>query len=101
MKHFLLIFVLAVFWWLGGFVAGAGISTFFDVQWTLQCAVLNVIAGMIMLLLITRDEAARQIFYEGPTRNNPGLVIIALLWILPFSLMVAGVIWWLMGQWFK
>lgn len=101
MKNVLLILALATLWWLGGWVAGAGLSAFFGVTWALQCASLNVVAGLLMLLWITRDKEAQRIFYEGPEGNEPGMPVIAFLWVLPLSLMFAGVIWWLMGQFLK
>ncbi|MEM7127930.1 MAG: hypothetical protein AAF702_16470 [Chloroflexota bacterium] len=54
-----------------------------------------------MLLLITRNEQARRLFYEGAKEDEPGSLILAILWTLPFSLMVAGLIWWLMAQFLK
>lgn len=101
MKNILLITALAALWWLGGFLAGAGLSAYFDGNWTIPCASLNLTTGMIMLLLVTRNERARRLFYVGPKEDEPGSLIIAVLWILPFSLMVAGIIWWLMAQFFE
>jgi hypothetical protein len=101
MKSTLLVLILAVLWWLGGMFAGIGISAFFGVDWVIFCGSLNMMAGMFMLLWITRSEHARRLFYEGPKGDEPGNPIIALLWIMPFSLLLAGIIWWLMAQFFQ
>jgi len=47
MKNVLLILALATLWWVGGWIAGAGLSAFFDVAWAIQCASLNVVAGWL------------------------------------------------------
>jgi hypothetical protein len=71
-KNLLLILALAILWWIGGMFAGAGLSAYFDLDWTIQCAALNVIVGMLMLLLVTHNETARRIFYEGPRGDDRG-----------------------------
>jgi len=101
MKNIFLIFSLAILWALGGLAAGAGFSAFLDLQWTIPCGAINVIAGMVMLLLVTRNEQARRLFYEGPKEDESGILVLALLWALPFTLMFAGLIWWLMAQFLK
>jgi|GEM_PF-1653048 len=101
MKNIFLIFSLAILWALGGLAAGAGFSAFLDLQGTIPCGAINVIAGMVMLLLVTRNEQARRLFYEGPKEDESGILVLALLWALPFTLMFAGLIWWLMAQFLK
>ena len=86
MKNLRLIFALALFWGLSGLLVGLGIRAFLDGEWMIQCMALNIIAGMLMLLFITRDEGARKAFYEGVAGDNPRLGL-ALLWALPFSLL--------------
>jgi len=100
MKNLLLIFALALFWGLSGLLVGLGIRAFLDGEWMIQCMALNIIAGMLMLLFITRDEGARKAFYEGVAGDNPRLGL-ALLWALPFSLLCLGLIWWLLAHFLK
>ena len=100
-KHLLFVLGLAILWGLGGFIMGVSIDELFGVPWTVPCTALNVIAGMVMLLLVTRNEHARRLFYEGRKDEQPGMVLIGLLWTFPFSLIVVGLIWWLLAQLLK
>jgi hypothetical protein len=101
MKNSLLVIGLAALWVLGGLGIGLALQAFFDGQWLVPCASLNLIAGMLLLLLITRNEPARRIFYEGPRENEPGLPVIGILWAAPLVLLLVGLIWWLMAQLLK
>ena len=92
---------LAALWALGGLGFGLAMQAFFNGQWLLPCASLNLITGMVLLLLITRNEQARRIFYEGPRENEPGLPVIGLLWVIPVTLLLVGLIWWLVAQLLK
>lgn len=98
MKNSLLVIGLAILWALGGLGFGLAMQAFFSGQWAVPCASLNLIAGMVLLLLVTRSEQARRIFYEGPRENEPGLPIIGLLWVVPLALLLVGLIWWLVAQ---
>lgn len=98
MKNILLVTALAVLWGIGGALVGQGISALFDVSWVIPCTSFNVIAGMIMLLLVTSNDTARRIFYEGPRDDDPGIIGIGLLWLLPMVAVFIGLIWWLLAQ---
>ena len=74
MKNIFLIFALATLWALGGLAAGAGFSAFLDLQWAIPCSAFNVIARMTMLLLVTRNEHARRLFYEGSKDDDEPVV---------------------------
>jgi hypothetical protein len=39
-----------------------------------------------------------QNFYDGPEEYRPGFLLIGLLWAFPFTLLLLGVIWWLLAQ---
>lgn len=54
-----------------------------------------------MLLLVTRNDRARRMFYEGPKENELGSPLVGLLWALPFMLMIIAAIWWLLAQLLK
>lgn len=101
MKNALLVLALAILWAISGFVIGAAIQVLVGGQWTLPCASLNLIAGMVMLLLITHDERARRIFYEGPQGDEAGLPAIGFLWVIPLVLLLVGLVWWLIAQMLK
>jgi hypothetical protein len=98
MKDMLLILTLAALWAVGGFVMGVSIEALFGGQVVVTCTALNLITGMLMLLLVTRHERARRLFYEGPKENELGLPFIGLLWAIPFTLLFVGLIWWLLAQ---
>jgi hypothetical protein len=100
MKQYLLILALAAFWGLGGLMVSVGLNAIFDVNWAIPCTSLNVIAGMVMLLIATRNPRARRIFYEGPQNDEAGIVFLAFLWTFPISLVFLGILWWLLGQFF-
>ncbi len=101
MKNSLLVLGLGFLWSLGGFGLGMAIEALFGGQWIVPCASLNLIAGMILLLFVTRNEQARRIFYEGPREGEPGLPVIGLLWLMPFVLLLVGLVWWLIAQLLK
>lgn len=98
MKNLFLIAALAFLWAVGGFTVGIALQALFGVAWVMPCTALNLMAGMLMLLLITRNEYARRMFYEGPRQNEAGLLFIGLLWGLPLILIFLGIVWWLMAQ---
>jgi len=99
-KNILLILALAVFWGVSGLVVSLGLNAMFGGNWAVFCTSLNVIAGLLLLLLATRNPTARRIFYEGPRGEEPGILFLALLWAVPIVLMFLGIIWWLLGQFF-
>jgi hypothetical protein len=101
MRNSLLVIGLAILWALGGLGIGLAMQTFFSGQWTLPCASLNLIAGMVLLLLITRNEHARRILYEGPRDSEPGLPLVGILWVTPLVLLLVGLIWWMVAQLLK
>lgn len=101
MKHILLILAMAVFWGVSGLVVGVGLDALFGGELVLTCASLNVLIGLLLLLLTTRNEHARRMFYEGPRGEEPGLVPIALLWAFPIVLVFVGVLWWLLAQFLR
>jgi hypothetical protein len=72
-KSLLLIAALALLWAFGGFIVGVGLSAFTGTAWMVPCAAPNMLAGMLLLLLVTRDLVARHIFYEGPQRDELGI----------------------------
>lgn len=101
MKNILLIAALALFWAISGLVVGVGLNALFAGEWLLTCAALNVVMGMLLLLLTTRNKQARRMFYEGPRGAEPGFVSLAILWAIPIVLVFLGVLWWLLAQFFR
>jgi hypothetical protein len=89
MRQYLLILALAAFWGISGLVASFGLNAMFGGN-----------AGLLLLLIATRNPDARRIFYEGPRGEEPGVLFLALLWVFPIVLVFAGMIWWLLGQFF-
>jgi hypothetical protein len=101
MKQYVLILALAVFWGISGLVVGLGVRAIFGAEIVFTCALLNVIIGLLLLLLTTRNEHARRLFYEGPRGEEEGLIPLAFLWAFPLILVFVGVLWWLLGQFFR
>ena len=60
-------------------------------------ASLNVIIGILLFLGITRDPTAERIFFEGPRENEAGRPAIGCLWLMPVSLLVLGLVMWLVA----
>jgi uncharacterized membrane protein len=98
MKSLWPIMALAALWALTGAVVGWGLGSLYGVNWVLPCGLLNMITGLILLLLVTRNDTARRIFYEGAGHPEERSFAVALLWALPAAAALAGVIWWLLGK---
>ena len=92
---------LAVLWILGGIVIGFALQALFDVQWVIQCTSLNLIIGMVMLLLVTRNKEMRQLFYEGPKEGEISSPLIGMMWTFPIVMVIVGVLWWLLAQFLR
>jgi hypothetical protein len=101
MRHFLLILALAAFWGVSGLMVGLGIRAILGAEVVFTCALLNVIMGLLLLLLTTRSERARRIFYEGPRGNEEGVIGLAFLWAVPIVLVFLGLFWWALGQFLR
>lgn len=101
MRHFLLILALAAFWGVSGLVVGFGLEALFRGGWVLPCTSLNIVLGLLLLLVTTRNEHARRLFYEGPRGDEPGFFPLALLWAFPIVLVFLGILWWLLAQFFR
>ena len=98
MKQIPLIFFFAALWASSGLLLGVSLAALFDLEWQVPCLSLNLVAGLVLLLLVTRNETARRLFYEGPRDNEQGSVLIGMLWAFPFVLAFVGIIWWMLGQ---
>jgi hypothetical protein len=98
MKSFWPIIALAALWAVTGAVVGLGLRSLYGVNWIAPCGLLNMIIGLILLLLVTRNETTHRIFYEGPGNEEDLSLAVAALWALPVAAALAGVIWWLLGK---
>ena len=98
MKSLWPIIGLAAMWIVAGAVVGLGINSLYGGSWVIPCGVLNMIVGLFLLLVVTRNDSARKIFYEGPSHEDERSLLVALLWALPVAAALAGVIWWLLGK---
>ncbi len=95
-----LIAVVALLWLAGGWLMGIGIQTQFDVNWVTPCSLINLIVGLTLLLLITRDPRERRIFYEGSNEEDEDyLPLVTIVLLIPGTQMFIGLVWWGMG-WF-
>ncbi len=84
---------LALFWFVSAYLA---IGALLPWSWAWNCAWINVILGLVGLLLVTRTELGERLFYEGPKGDEPGLLQIGCLWLIPAVGLVLASIWWLM-----
>lgn len=89
---------LAILWALAGAVVGVGLSSIYGGDWAIPCSTLNMVTGLILLLMVTRNPTARKIFYEGPSHEEERSLLVAILWALPVAAALAGVMWWLLGK---
>lgn len=67
----------------------------------LQCAFLNLALGMILLILIDRNEAARARFFEGifdVEEEVPLNFAIVLVIAIPPILLFVAFLWWVIGR---
>ncbi|RIK34818.1 MAG: hypothetical protein DCC55_32235 [Chloroflexi bacterium] len=60
---------------------------------------LNVIVGLLLLLLVSRNEQAKALFYgDREDEDQPAGIIIAILWTFPFTLLFLGLLWLLLAR---
>jgi hypothetical protein len=88
----------AAWWALGGWMLGVGVKALFGMDMVLVCALGNVIVGLLFLLPVVGNERRRRLFYEGPGKEERAEARIGLLWAFPFTLLIWGLLWWLMGR---
>lgn len=101
MRALLWIFSVAILWAITGAVAGWGLQAMFGGDnWVIPCGSLNVAMGMILLQLVTQNEAARRLFYEGEKEEDRLYLGIVLLWGFPIILAVSGLLWFLASKLF-
>ncbi|MEZ4864356.1 MAG: hypothetical protein R3C14_23790 [Caldilineaceae bacterium] len=98
MKGISLIFILAGVWAFTGIIVGLGLNSLTGGEWIISCGSLNVAIGMILLQLVTRNEAARRLFYEGEKEEDYLSIGVAALWAIPVLLALAGLLWWILGK---
>lgn len=99
LRDLLLVLALATLWAGSGYAIGMGIEAMFRTGYPAGIIVvsLNVILGLSLFLGITSDPTAERIFFEGPHPNEPGLLKIGCLWVLPLSLFIVGLMWWIVA----
>lgn len=90
--------IYAAWWALGGWLFGLGIDAIFDTQTAVMLALINVIAGLLLLLPVVADAHMRRLFYEGQRSEEASELRIGLLWVFPTVGLSAGLVWWLMGR---
>ena len=88
--------ILAMFWFISAYLAAGALlpSKWSAWEWAWRCAWLNLIIGLLSLLLITRTDYGDRMFYKGPQGDQPGMIQVALLWAIPFTIFCLALIWW-------
>jgi hypothetical protein len=90
-----LILLLAILWFGPAYYAGEALIP----NWGLQCGLTSLITGLIALAIINRTEEGRRLFFEGENQNDQISCVKVIIWFLigiPFMLLVAGTLWWIM-----
>jgi hypothetical protein len=64
----------------------------------MSCGAFNMVIGLIGLLIVTRNTQAHKAFYGDPRDQEGGGCALAILFGLPFSMLLLGVLWWLLGK---
>jgi hypothetical protein len=85
-----LILALAVFWLVGGAIVGAGIRAHFYVEWVMPCSLISAILGMLLLLVVMRDDKARRRLFGEANEEMPFKLTLAALFVLPVVFLVVG-----------
>lgn len=99
MKTIVWILSLALLWAVTGILVGLGIASISGQgNWILPCGLLNIVIGMTLLQITTRNEAARKLFYEGKKEDDYISLGIVALWSIPIALAFLGIVWWIMGR---
>jgi len=92
-----LLFFIAV-WFFIGFALAALMDEFVPLPLSIfQGGLIGLLIGLIALVIVTRTERGRRMFYEGPTEEEEGDVLVGCLWVITLELfavaLLAGVIW--------
>lgn len=93
MQDFKLILLVAILWLAGGVMMAVGLHAYLDVDWLTPCASLSLIASMILLLAVMRDEQARHRLFGETDEDIPFKLSLAALLALPILFIVVGLIW--------
>jgi hypothetical protein len=93
LREIKLITALALLWLTGGAAAGVGFRAYFHVAWVAPCALISLVLGMILLLVVMRDDKATQRLYGETDEDMPLKLGLAALFVLPVVLILVGLIW--------
>lgn len=92
------VFLFSIYWFVSGVVVGLGLQSIYGFEVVLPCGALNMALGLIGLLIITRHERAHKAFYGDPREHEGGGCALTILVALPVSMLLLGVLWWLLGK---
>ena len=84
---------LALLWLAGGAAAGAGLRAYFHVAWVAACALISLVLGMILLLVVMRDDKATGRLYGEADEDMPLKLGLAALFVVPVVLVLVGLVW--------
>lgn len=104
MRQLLSTAVLAILWFLSGYVIGAGLDLLHTaevlglaVPMASLCGLLNLLIGFLLLLRVISKDRPWRMFYEGPRPGEEGEFVVGVLWAMPIALLLGGVVLWLVG----
>ena len=93
MRDILLIFCLALLWLAGGAIVSLGLRAYLGVEWLMPCTSLSLLLGMILLLVVMRDEQARRRLFGETDEEMPFKLSLAALIIVPIFFITTGLLW--------
>ena len=100
MRDFLLILLVALLWFVGGWCMGIGIQAQFEGNWIISCSSINLLMGLILTLLIIQNPRESRIFFEGPSKDDEDyLPLMTIVLLFPGIEIFIGGLWWVMA-WF-
>lgn len=91
--------IFAGIWFVAGAAMGLGIQSYFGAKKiVIPCGAANMLIGLVLLLIVLRNQKARRAFYGEDERG--GIALAFVVGAIPTAMLMVGLIWWLLGQLF-
>jgi hypothetical protein len=89
-KDLCLALLLVLLWFTSLYFAA---EVWLPTEWALGCGLVNALVGAALLVRVTWTEEGAGMFYDGPGQKE-GWFIIAVMWSIPGSIFILGILWW-------
>jgi len=93
LKKLLLTLGFVLFWLLSAYFTA---EVWLPTRWAIHCAAINALLGVLALIFSVSTQRGYRLFYYGPDEDGEGWIVIAILWSIPISIVIMGILWWLM-----